>query len=102
MGTDIDKAVALREVFTAPQLLASAVPARVAALIGRIRIDDARSYLAEVAPTVKRLLEEIDSDLRQVWEEELRQQCERGITHKVGDLLWREKVGWVICLEDMS
>ncbi len=102
VGTDIDKAVALREVFTAPQLLASAVPARVAALIGRIRIDDARSYLAEVAPTVTRLLEEIDSELRQVWEGELRQQGERGITHKVGDLLWREKVGWAICLEDVS
>ena len=100
VGTDIDKAVALREVFTAPQLLASAVPARVAALIGKIRIDDARSYLAEVAPTVARLLEEIDSELRQVWEIELREQCERGITHKVGDLLWREKIGWAICLEE--
>ncbi len=100
VGTDIDKAVALREVFTAPQLLASAVPARVAALIGKIRIDDARSYLADVAPTVTRRLEEIDSDLRQVWEFELRQQAERGITHKVGDLLWREKIGWAICLEE--
>jgi hypothetical protein len=102
VGTDIDKAVALREVFTAPQLLVSAMPERVAALIARIRIDDARSYLAEVAPTVTRLLEEIDSELRQVWEVELRQQGERGITHKVGDLLWREKVGWAICLEDVS
>ncbi|WP_156054294.1 MULTISPECIES: hypothetical protein [unclassified Thiomonas] len=74
---------------------------QVAALIGRIRIDDARSYLAEVAPTVTRLLEEIDSELRQVWEGELRQQGERGITHRVGDLLWREKVGWAICLEDV-
>lgn len=102
VGTDIDKAVALREVFTAPQLLVSAMPERVAALIARIRIDDARSYLADVAPTVTRLLEEIDSELRQVWEVELREQGERGITHKVGDLLWREKVGWAICLEDVS
>lgn len=102
VGTDIDKAVALREVFTAPQLLVSAMPERVAALIKRVRIDDARSYLADVAPTVTRLLEEIDSELRQVWEVELRQQGERGITHKVGDLLWREKVGWAICLEGVS
>jgi hypothetical protein len=98
IGTDIDKAVALREVFAAPQLLASAVPARVAALIGRIRIDDARSYLAGVAPTVTSLLDQIDSELRQVWNLELRQQGERGITHKQGDLLWRDKVGWAICL----
>jgi hypothetical protein len=98
VGTDIDKAVDLREVFTAPQLLASAVPARVAGLIGKIRIDDARSYLADVAPTVTRLLEELDSELRKVWTLELQQQGERGITHKPGDLLWRDKVGWAICL----
>lgn len=99
VGTDIDKAVALREVFTAPQLLASAVPARVAALIGKIRIDDARSYFADVALTVTRLLEEIDSVLKPIWEAKLRQQCEHGITHKVGDLLWRDKIGWAVCLE---
>jgi len=102
VGTDIDKAVALREVFAAPQLLVSAMPERVATLIARIRIDDARSYLADLTPTVTSLLKEIDSELGQVWEVELRQQGERGITHKVGDLLWREKVGWAICLEDAS
>jgi hypothetical protein len=98
VGTDIDKAVALREVFTAPQLLASAVPARVAALIGKIRIDDARSYLAGVAPNVTSLLDQLDSELRQVWTLELQRQGERSITHKPGDLLWRDKVGWAICL----
>lgn len=100
VGTDIDKAVALREVFTAPQLLTSAVPVRVAVLTGKIRIEDARSYLAEVAPTVTRLLKEIDDELGKVWEVELHQQGERGITHKVGDLLWREKIGWAVCLAD--
>lgn len=99
VGTEIDKAVALREVFTAPQLLACAVPARIAELIVKIRIDDARAYLADVAPTVTRLLEEIDSALRPIWETELRQQGERGITHNVGDLLWRENIGWAVCLE---
>ena len=98
VGTDIDKALALREVFTAPQLLASAVPARIAGLLGKIRIDDARSYLADVSPNVTQLFKEIEGELGQVWERELRQQGERGITHKVGDLLWREKSGWAICL----
>lgn len=102
VGSDIDKAVALREVFTAPQLQASAMSERVATLIGRICIDDARSYLADVAPTVTHLLDEIDSVLRQIWEMELHHQGERDITHKVGDLLWRDKVGWAICLEDAS
>jgi len=27
-------------------------------------------------------------------------QGERGITHKLGDLLWREKVGWAVCLAE--
>ena len=50
--------------------------------------------------TGRRVLREIDYELRQVWEVEPRQQAERGITNKVGDLLWREKIGWAICLEE--
>lgn len=98
-GTDIDKAVALREVFTAPQLLASATSGRVTGLLGKIRIDDAKAYVADVAPTVNRLLGELEHALRQVWEAEKRDQCARAITHKQGDLLWRDKVGWAVCLE---
>lgn len=97
-GTDIDKAVALREVFTAPQLLASANPSRVAGLLGKIRIEDARAYLAEVAPAATRLLNQIESLLGPIWDAEMRTQTERHITHKVGDLLWRENIGWAVCL----
>lgn len=98
IGTDIDKAIAMREVFTSPQLLASALPGRIAGLLGNIRIDDARSYLVEVAPTITRLLFEIEEFLWPVWETEMREQSERSITHKVGDLLWRQNVGWAVCL----
>ena len=56
IGAFIDKAIALREVFTSPQLLGSAQAHRVAGLLGKIRIEDAQRYLAEVAPTVTRLL----------------------------------------------
>jgi hypothetical protein len=100
VGTEIDKAVALREVFAAPQLLASAQPARITGLLGKIRIEDARSYVAHVAPTVNRLLSEIEGNLLPVWESETRGQEERGITHKLGDLLWREEVGWAVCLAE--
>lgn len=100
IGTDIDKAVALREVFAAPQLLASATSARITGLLGKIRIDDAKAYVANVAPTVNRLLGEIENALRPVWESEMRDQGARAITHKPGDLLWRYKVGWAICLEE--
>lgn len=27
-------------------------------------------------------------------------QLERGITHKLGDVLWRENVGWAVCLAE--
>ncbi len=30
----------------------------------------------------------------------MRQQGERDITHKVVDLLWRDKIGWAICFEE--
>ena len=100
VGTEIDKAVALREVFAAPQLLASANPARITGLLGKIRIEDARSYVAHVAPTATRLLDKIEGALKPAWESEMRGQIERGITHKVGDLLWREKAGWAVCLAE--
>lgn len=100
VGTDIDKAVALREVYMAPQLLASAVPARIATLIGKVRVEGARSYIAEVAPRVTQLLNEVEDALGLIWEGELLRQGELGITHKVGDLLWRDKVGWAVCLAE--
>lgn len=100
IGTEIDKAVALREVFTAPQLLASAQPSRVAGLLEKICIEDARSYVAEVAPTVTCLLNEIEEHLSPVWNAEMCEQIDQCITHKVGDLLWREKVGWAVSLAE--
>lgn len=94
----IDKAIALREVFMSPQLLGSAQAHRVAGLLGKIRIDDAQRYLAEVAPTVTRLLGQIEDALRPVWKGEASSQVSRRVPHKVGDLLWREAVGWAVCL----
>lgn len=98
VGTFIDKAVALREVFTSSQLLSSAQANRISGLLGKIRIEDARRYLAEVAPAASRLLEKIEEVLRPLWEQESRAQTARKITHEIGDILWRDKVGWAICL----
>ena len=49
---------------------------------------------------MSRLLCEIERTLLPVWESEMRGQGERGITHRLGDLLWREKVGWAVCLAE--
>lgn len=100
VGTDVDKALALREVFTAPQLLASAQSARIAGLLGKIRIEDAHAYITEIAPKVSLLLSEIEALLAPSWNAEMHDQTDRSITHKVGDLFWRENVGWAICLAD--
>jgi len=100
VGADIDKAVALREVFNARQLLASASQNRIGGLLGRIRIDDARKYVSEVAPKVSGLFDQIEALLSPIWEEELHDQVARQIKHKVGDLMWRDNSGWAICLED--
>jgi hypothetical protein len=100
IGTDIDKAVALREIFNASQLLASATQNRISGLLGRIRIDDARKYVAEIAPAVSELLGQIESLLRTIWEVEMKEQVARRLNHKAGDLLWRDKAGWAICLEN--
>jgi hypothetical protein len=98
VGTFIDKAVALREVFTSSQLLSSAHVHRISGLLGKIRVEDARRYLAEVAPAATQGLELIEGILRPLWEQEARSQTARKITHEIGDLLWRDKVGWAICL----
>lgn len=99
-GTYLDKAVALREVFTSKQLLASARPERIAGLLGKIRIDDARKHLAEIAPAVTKLLGDLESRLLPIWADMAKAQTERLITHRTGDLLWRDNVGWAVCLED--
>ncbi len=100
LGTDIDKAVALREVFNATQLLASASQSRIGGLLGRIRIDDARKYVAEIAPRVSELFNQIETMLHPLWNQELQDQLSRKVKHKTGDLMWRENSGWAICLED--
>ena len=101
-GTDIDKALALREVFNASQLLASATQDRIGGLLGRIRIDDARKYVAEIAPRVSDLLGKIENVLRPSWVVEMQGQVARRHKHKAGDLLWRDRLGWAICLEDVD
>lgn len=99
-GTYLDKAIAMREVFMAPQLRSSARRERIDWLRNKVRIDGAQKYLGEVAPAVTKLLEEIEARLHPVWVDEAKAQAQRQITHRAGDLLWRENVGWAACLED--
>ena len=49
-----------------------------------------------------RLLGELEHALRPVWMSEICDQGARTITHKQGDLLWRDTVGWAVCLEEVQ
>jgi hypothetical protein len=100
VGADFEKALALREVFTAPHLLAAAQASRVAGLLGKIRIEDAHGYITKIAPKVSRLLDDVEVLLVPVWKSEMQHQAARSTTYRSGDLLWRENVGWGVCLAD--
>jgi hypothetical protein len=100
IGATLDKALAIREVFRAPELISSAEASRLTGLLGQLRIEDARSYLSVVAPETSRLLDSIEQEIQPVWELEARSQFERTTMHHVGDWLWRANVGWAICLAD--
>lgn len=100
VGGDIERAVALREVFNAKQLLASANQNRVCGLLSRVRLDEAQKFVGEVAPRVSKLFDQIEAQLCLLWEQELLNQTSRHFKHAVGDLMWRDNSGWAICLEE--
>jgi hypothetical protein len=100
IGTTLDKALALREVFRAPELIASAQVSHLAGLLSQLRIDDARCYLSVVAPETSKLLDSIEDEIRPLWEEGARSQIAKSMTHHEGDWLWRANVGWAVCLVD--
>lgn len=100
VGGDIEKAVALREVFNAKQLLASAKESRVSGLLSSVRLDEARKFVCVVAPRVSNLLDQIEAILHTHWKEEMLEQTSRHIKHSLGDFMWRENSGWAVCLND--
>lgn len=102
LGTFIDKALAIREVFRSPSLISSAQVPRLSGLLVQLRIEDARAFLSVVAPEVSDLLDRIDNCLRPVWEQAALEQSKRPIAHRAGDLLWRPNAGWAVCLADST
>ena len=100
IGATLDNGLAIREVFRAPELISSAQVSRLTGLLSQLRIDEACSYLAVVAPETCRLLDSIENEIRPVWEQEAQSQIAKSMTHHAGDWLWRANVGWAICLLD--
>ncbi len=100
LGAFWDKALDMRRVYRSQALLANAQATRVGLLIRKLKIDDARKYVSEVAPVVTASLDELETRLGRIWETEMQDQTDRRITHQAGDLLWRPSAGWAICLEN--
>jgi hypothetical protein len=101
-GSYVDKAIAIRQVFHSTELLATAKGHRIASLVAKTSIEDARRYITEVAPAAEELLRRIETALRPIWEEVVRGQVARHITHRVGDLLWRDGSGWATSLSEIT
>lgn len=102
LGASLEKAIALREVFTSPQLVATARRPNVSELLGKLHVQNAGWYVRTVAPLVTKLLGELEAQLRGIWQKEMAEQTARKITQRPGDLLWREGVGWAVGLEEMT
>jgi hypothetical protein len=94
----IERALLMREVFRAKDLISSVRPSRLIGLLDNIRITDARSALLTVAPAVSTILDELEFHLERGWSIAIKSQDDRLLTNRVKDILWRKNVGWGICL----
>ena len=94
----IERALLLREVFRAKDLISSVRPSRLNGLLDNIRVANARTVLLDVAPTVSSILDQLELHLEGGWSNDIKSQDERLLANEVGDILWRKNVGWGICL----
>lgn len=99
-GGYLEKAIALREVFESQPLMKASSPESIKQLVGKINVEDASRYLTRVAPAARSCLSELESSLAPIWQNEATTQKDRRIQNGVGDVLWRDKAGWAVCLEE--
>lgn len=94
-----ERAIALRAVFEARELIASGDPGRMGFLLGRLGEQQARAVLEE-APEAARLLRELEMYLNTRWEQLKEAQSAARPSQRVGDLLWHPAAGWAQAAED--
>ncbi len=87
------KALELRSLFEAKDLLASAETGRMRTLVARLEEQQARA-LIEVAPSAVGMLGRLEAALKDRWAGLLEIQTKQQTCHHDNDLLWREGVGW--------
>lgn len=92
-NTGLEKALALRAVYTSRDLIASGSAGRMGALLGQIDEERAQTVLRG-APEVVKLLDKLESYLLRHWDELMSAQETARPLYEVGDLLWHPKPGW--------
>jgi hypothetical protein len=97
-GGYIEKALAMREIFTARQLLECSHLDSITSLLGKSRVENAYESVTKIAPMATQLLDEVEACVLPVWEAEKNVQTSRSLTPNSGDILWRHSVGWALCL----
>jgi hypothetical protein len=100
VGADFDKALAIREVFYAPQLHSVAVAGQLSERLDKLRVKGAKQLFAIASPKAIKSLEALEGRLHPIWDEMTQLQAGRSISHRRGDLLWRLSSGWVVCIAD--
>jgi hypothetical protein len=97
-GGEFERALAIREVFSMPQLISSAVPGRISSLVKKMRVEDAKSMLERHAPRVCESLLAIEERIESAWDTLIDRQSKANVSFQVGDVLWRRS-GWAVCIE---
>lgn len=95
----LEKALALRAVYSSRELIASGRAGRVGALLGRMDEEKARAVLRG-APEAVRLLGRLEADMLRRWDQLMKAQETSRPLYEVGDLLWNPKPGWAEVWEE--
>ncbi len=95
-----EKALALRSVLLAKDLLESSDAGRMRTLVARLEQKKIRASLLAAAPEAARVLDRLEACIRERWSALVEGQEAAELLHQTGDLLWREQVGWATALEE--
>ncbi|MCP3962319.1 MAG: hypothetical protein GY719_31130 [bacterium] len=95
-----EKALALRSVWGAKELLDSSDAGRMRTLVARLTQKRIKASLLATAPEAARQLGRLEAKIHERWSALIETQEAEDILHQPDDLLWRERVGWATVLEE--
>lgn len=97
-----EKALALRSVFQARDLLETSDAGRMRTLVARLEQKRIRASLLAAAPESAGVLDRLEARIGEKWSALVEAQEVQETLHRSGDLLWRAQVGWAAALEERT